>query len=53
MPTLFDVLKFIVKIDYPHAYPSFTGFAEQVGNKAWEEAENPTEISVLMLKQLR
>jgi predicted amino acid-binding ACT domain protein len=53
LSTLFDVLKFIVKIDYPHHYRDFSAFAAQVGRQACEEGERVTDITVITLKQLR
>lgn len=51
--TLFDIIKFIVKIDYPHHYPAFTSLALQILAQAEQQGQAISDMFVTMMKQLR
>lgn len=53
LSTTFDVLRFIVKVDYPHQYPAFTQLALQILTEGQLYLDDPPELLVSLLKQLR
>lgn len=48
LPTLFDVIRFIVEKDFPHSYPIFSSFVLKIINEI-----DLTDISILIFKQLK
>ena len=48
MVTLFDMLKYIVKIDYPQNYPAFTEFVIKLASDI-----QMTELCALIFKEIK
>lgn len=46
--TLFDMLGFVVKLDFPHAYPAFSGFVLSLAQNLQMD-----ELHVVIFKQLK
>ena len=53
LPTVFDALRFIVRIDYPHHYPAFTQLSLHILQQMQQQLQDPPELLVSMTKQLR